>query len=145
MTADGTYTAVLDRFEDGSGENRSARDGSGENGSGEDGSGETGSGEDRSRSKESGERAVLLLESGGEVVAERAIPTWRLPDEARRQDAVLDLSMKNGFVVSMEYDPEATERRSSGAQSRFDRLAKRPGEESESRSGDSDEPIEDDS
>jgi hypothetical protein len=101
MTADGTYTAVLDRFEDGSSE-----DGP-------------------------GERAVLLLESGDEVVAERAIPTWRLPEDARRQDAVLELSVNNGFVVSMEYDPEQTERRTSEAQSRFDRLAERPGEGSD--------------
>lgn len=105
MTADGTYTAVLDRFE----ETDPARDAVGE----------------------ARERAVLLLESGGEVVAERAIPTWRLPEDARHQDAVLDISLRNGFVVSMTYDPEATERRGSEAQARFDRLAKRPGGESE--------------
>ena len=115
MTADGTYTAVLDRFEDGSSKGGPNK------------------------------KAVLLLESGGEVVAEQAIPTWRLPEAARQQDAVLDLSVKNGFVVSMEYDPEASERRGSEAQARFDRLAKRPGEESEGPNGGSEESNEDDS
>jgi hypothetical protein len=86
---------------------------------------------DRFETTDGGEElAVLLLDSGDEVVAERAIPTWRLPENARRQDAVLELALRNGYVVSMTYDPETTERRTEEAQSRFDRLAERPGEES---------------
>ncbi|WP_135826096.1 DUF3006 domain-containing protein [Halorussus ruber] len=77
------------------------------------------------------ELAVLLLESGDEVVAERAIPSWRLPEDARQQDAVLELSVRNGFVTSMAYDSAATERRVESAQSRFDRLAERPEESDE--------------
>lgn len=102
--ADGRYTAVLDRFEE--------------------------------KDPESGgeELAVLLLESNEEVVAERVIPTWRLPDDARHQDAVLELAVRNGFVTSMEYDSAATESRSASAQSRFDALAKRPDEESDGES-----------
>ena len=79
---------------------------------------------------ESRELAVLLLEFGGEVVAELAIPAWRLPGDAREQDAVLELAVENGFVVSTTFNLEATERRTESAQSRFDRLAERPGEES---------------
>lgn len=94
--ADGRYTAVLDRFE-------------------------------KSDPESGGEKlAVLLLESSEEVVAERIVPKWRLPEDARRQDAVLELAVRNGFVTSVEYDSEATERRSASAQSRFDALAKRP-------------------
>lgn len=78
------------------------------------------------------ELAVLLLESDDEVIAERAIPAWRLPEDARRGDAVLEVWVRNGFVVSMTFDREATERRGSEAQSRFDRLAERPGEASDS-------------
>jgi hypothetical protein len=96
MTADGRYTAVLDRFEERNGERAST------------------------------ELAVLLLESDDEVVAERTIPAWRLPEDARQQNAVLDLSLVNGFVVSVTYDSEATERRTESAQSRFDELATRP-------------------
>lgn len=78
---------------------------------------------------ESRELAVLLLESGEEVVAERAIPAWRLPADAREQDAVLELAVENGFVVSTTLDSDATERRTESAQSRFDRLAERSDEE----------------
>ncbi|WP_276300992.1 DUF3006 domain-containing protein [Halorussus lipolyticus] len=99
--ADGRYTAVLDRFEE------------------------------RDPARGGGELAVLLLESGDEVVAERAIPAWRLPEDARRQDAVLELAVRNGFVVSIEYDSSETARRVESAQSRFDRLAERPDESSD--------------
>ncbi|WP_137286969.1 DUF3006 domain-containing protein [Halorussus salinisoli] len=98
---DGRYVAVLDRFE----ETDPEGDGT--------------------------ELAVLLLESDEEVVAERAVPTWRLPEDARQRDAVLELVVRSGFVESLSFDPEATERRRSSAQSRFDRLAERPDEDSE--------------
>ena len=77
------------------------------------------------------ERAVLLLESDEAVVAERAIPRWRLPAEARHADAVLAVRLRGGFVVSLDYDADATDRRQSAAQSRFDALAERPGENGE--------------
>lgn len=100
--ADGRYTAVLDRFE--------TTDAGDEGGEGT-------------------ELAVLLLESDDEVVAERAIPRWRLPEDARQPDAVLALSLKNGYVVSVTHEPAEGERRTSEAQSRFDRLAERPDDE----------------
>ncbi|WP_115862706.1 DUF3006 domain-containing protein [Halorussus litoreus] len=101
---DGRYTAVVDRFEPTEGDR---------------------------------ELAVLLLEADGaserdeEVVAERAIPKWRLPEAARKQDAVLTVALRNGFVVSTSYEADATERRTSAAQDRFDGLAERPGEDSD--------------
>lgn len=94
--ADGRYTAVLDRFEE------------------------------RDPRRGGDEVAVLLLESGEEVVGERAVPTWRLPEDARHSDAVLEVTLQNGFVISLEYDFGETERRVGEAQSRFDRLAERP-------------------
>ncbi|WP_435178716.1 DUF3006 domain-containing protein [Halorussus sp. AFM4] len=93
---DGRYVAVLDRFE--------ATDPADD-------------GEDL---------AVLLVESDEWVVAERAVPAWRLPEDARRQDAVLEVAVNNGHVVSLSSDAETTERRVDAAQSRFDRLAERP-------------------
>lgn len=99
--ADGRYVAVVDRIE---------------------GTDPAGGG---------GDVAVLLLESDGAVVAERAVPAWRLPADAREPDAVVELAVRNGFVTSFAFDPEATERRRSSAQARFDRLAERPGEESD--------------
>lgn len=111
--ADGRYVAVLDRFE----RTDPARDPDGEG----------------------RELAVLLLESDEAVVAERAVPTWRLPEDARRQDAVLEVAVRNGHVVSMTYDAEETDRRRSSAQSRFDRLAERPGGDSDAESGEPDD------
>jgi hypothetical protein len=90
---------------------------------------------DRFEALEGGrELVVLLLESDEEVLAERAIPKWRLPEDARRQDAVLELAVRNGFVTTMEYHSAATERQIESAQSRFDELAKRPDEKSDGES-----------
>ncbi|UPV99888.1 DUF3006 domain-containing protein [Halorussus gelatinilyticus] len=122
---DGRYVAVLDRFEEldpADAGGPTERDGNGT--------------EHDERPAERGGRelAVLLMESDDEVVAERAIPTWRLPADARRRDAVLELDVTNGFVVSMAYDAAATERRTDSAQSRFDRLAERPDDDSDESS-----------
>ncbi|MUV59312.1 DUF3006 domain-containing protein [Halobacterium sp. CBA1126] len=88
MTADGTYTAVVDRFE--------------------------------------GDLAVLLLEADGESVAERVLDRERLPEAARHVDAVLTVELVDGDVEAMDYEPTATEERAEDAQSRFDRLSRRP-------------------
>ena len=93
MVADGTYTAVLDRFED----------------------------------EQGGDSvAVFLLEGDDGVVAEKLLPERRLPEDARRPDAVCELRVEDDDVVDIEYDAEETDRRTSAAQSRFDRLARRP-------------------
>ena len=49
----------------------------------------------------------------------------RLPSEARRADAVLELDVRDGDVVDARYDPEETETHKNRAQSRFDRLSER--------------------
>ena len=75
-----------------------------------------------------GERAVLLLEDDEEVAAELVVSERRLPEDALHTDAVLSVRVRDGELVTAEYDPEETERRTSDAQSRFDRLARRPDE-----------------
>ncbi|WP_336037287.1 DUF3006 domain-containing protein [Halobacterium yunchengense] len=85
---DGTYTAVVDRFEE--------------------------------------DLAVLLLEADGETVAERVLERERLPDAGRHVDAVLTVEVEDGEVVDLAYEPSATTDRADAAQSRFDRLSRRP-------------------
>lgn len=88
-----------------------------------------------------GRRAVLLLEEDEGVVDELVVSEWRLPEDARHPDAVLSVRVRDGEFVTADYDPEETERRTSDAQSRFDRLARRPGE---SEASDSEAESEDD-
>lgn len=78
-----------------------------------------------------GEQAILLVEDGDELVDELVVREGRLPADARRQDAVLRISMQNGNLVSAHHDPDETDRRRSEAQDRFDRLARRPDDDSE--------------
>ena len=73
-----------------------------------------------------GDRAVLLLESDGETVAERVLDGERLPDNARHVDAVLEVRLRDGDVVDVTFDPEATASRAERAQRRFDELSRRP-------------------
>lgn len=109
MVADGHYTAVLDRFEDVQKDDGEDDD------------------ESDSDSDSDGDRvAVFLLEGDDGVVAEKILFASHLPEEARQQNAVCDLRVEDDCVVSIEYDPEETDRRVSSAQSRFDRLARRP-------------------
>lgn len=77
-----------------------------------------------------GEQAVLLVEDDDELVDELIVREGRLPTDARQQDAVLRISMQNGNLISAHHDPDETERRSSEAQDRFDRLARRPDDDS---------------
>ena len=78
-----------------------------------------------------GDQAVLMVEDGDELVDELVVREGRLPDDARQQDAVLDVTMQNGNLVSAHHDPDETDRRKSAAQDRFDRLARRPDDDSE--------------
>lgn len=72
------------------------------------------------------ERAVLVLEDGGEDVAEAVVHRTWLPPDARRQDAAVSVTVEDGRLVSVAYDPGETEARGEAAQDRFDRLARRP-------------------
>lgn len=88
MIDDGTYTAVLDRFED--------------------------------------EQAVLVLEQDGVDIADYPVPRAQLPKAGRQQDAVFEVVIEDGDLLDITYDPTETESRRESAQSRFDRLSKRP-------------------
>lgn len=95
MVEDGTYTAVLDRFE---------------------------------VTQDDVERGVLLVESDGEVVGELTAEREWIPADGQHPDAVFVVTVTNGELQSMDYQPEETERRGESAQSRFDRLSDRPPE-----------------
>jgi hypothetical protein len=96
MIPDGTYTAVIDRIEDGLAALEVTTD----------------------------ERRHELLVQPGE-----------LPSEARKADAVLEIEIRSGDVVEMQYDPESTEDRKERAQSRFDRLSQRAPDDETDESG----------
>lgn len=57
---------------------------------------------------------------------EATVPFERLPEAGRSPDSVLSVTVENGDIVELEYDPGATAERSDDAQSRFDRLSRRP-------------------
>lgn len=80
-------------------------------------------------------RAVLVVEDDGEDVAEVAVHRTWVPADARRQDAVVELVVEDGRPVAVEYDPAETESRRESAQDRFDRLARRPGDDGAGESG----------
>jgi hypothetical protein len=73
-----------------------------------------------------GDLAVLVLEAGGETVGEKVVDRAALPEDARHADAVLELTLAVGDVVAVAYDADETEERGEAAQSRFDRLSRRP-------------------
>ena len=73
-----------------------------------------------------GEEAVLLLERDGETIADLVVPREDLPRRARTQDAVLNVVVEDGELVRARYLSWETRRRRNSAQSRFDRLSRRP-------------------
>jgi len=77
--------------------------------------------------------AVILLEEDGEVVDELVLDRGDLPSDAAQEDAILEVTLEDGEVTDLVYDPAETENRKDRAQSRFDRLSERPpsGDDSE--------------
>jgi hypothetical protein len=73
-----------------------------------------------------GDDAVLLIEHDGEDVEDIVVPREFLPEDARVQDAVLSVGFLDGELIDVTFDPDETARRKESAQSRFDRLARRP-------------------
>jgi hypothetical protein len=96
MVEDGSYTAVVDRFEVDADDRR---------------------------------LAVLLLEADGGTVGDLVVPAGELPSDARAADAVLSVEVVDGDMAAVEYRPDETDRRAEDAQSRFDRLSRRPGDD----------------
>lgn len=72
--------------------------------------------------------AVCLLEEDDEVVDERHLARERLP-EGCEEGAVLELTVRDGRIEELEFDPGRTRRRREHAQRRFDRLSRRPDED----------------
>lgn len=75
-------------------------------------------------------QAVLLVEIDGEAADQRAVALDELPTDGRHEGAVLQV-VDGGYVS----DGSATERRTSKARERFDRLAERGGTSGGSRVG----------
>jgi hypothetical protein len=69
------------------------------------------------------EQAVVVLERDGAEVGDVLVPKSRLPQRARRQNAIVRVVLKNGDVVNVWYDAQATRDRGASAQARFDRIA----------------------
>lgn len=99
MIPDGTYTAVVDRIEDGVAtlELTSVADGDEDDDDGD-----------------QDERYGLDVRA------------TELPDAARRANALLTIELLEEELVAVEFDPQATAERETQAQSRFDRLSSRP-------------------
>ena len=72
--------------------------------------------------------AVLLVESGGETVAERLLPAPELPEGAG-EGAVLSLTFDDDDLAGVEYRPEATGDRRRRMREKFDRLSRRLGDD----------------
>jgi len=79
--------------------------------------------------------AVLVLAVDGSDVGELVVPVGELPADAREPDAVLDVAVADGDLVAATHRPAESERRAADAQSRFDRLSKRPGEDDDGSGG----------
>jgi ribosomal protein L12E/L44/L45/RPP1/RPP2 len=75
--------------------------------------------------------AVLMLEVDGEQVDDLVVPLALLPEAAQETDAVLEVDVEDGELASATHRPAETGRRAEDAQSRFDRLSKRPGDDEE--------------
>lgn len=97
MIPDGTYTAVLDRFE----ETQETR------------------------------VAVLVIEGEEGPLGDLLVELDDLPEEACHQDAVFEVTIEDEDLREVSYDESGTYERREGAQSRFDRLARRPPSEEE--------------
>jgi len=78
------------------------------------------------------ELAVILLEADGEVVDEIVLDRGELPPGAAHPDAILEVTLTDGEVMELSYDPVETIDRKERAQSRFDRIAERPPDDEES-------------
>jgi len=71
--------------------------------------------------------AVLVCERDGEAVGDLVVEQGAVPQPGRHVDAVLDVELEGGELVAADYRPAETDRRQESAQSRFDRLSRRPG------------------
>ena len=80
------------------------------------------------------ELAVLLVEADGEVVDELHVDRELLPAAGRHENAVFEVTTDDDELTEIAYRPEETEERQEAAQSRFDRLSRRPPSDDEADS-----------
>ena len=69
--------------------------------------------------------AVLEVTADDELY-ELVVDEETLPVDGRHSDAVLEITVRDGDVVAVVHDAEATDERQERAQDRFDNLSKRP-------------------
>ena len=77
---------------------------------------------DRSEDTQESRVAVLVVKSEERLLVE---PT-DLPEEARHQNAVLEVTIEGGELQEATYEERETSDRQESAQSRFDWLSRRP-------------------
>jgi hypothetical protein len=70
--------------------------------------------------------ATVFFEHQGEEVASKVLNAATLPEESRHADAVLAVTVIEGTLEEWAYEDVETKERQDEAQSRFDRLARRP-------------------
>ncbi|PSP94246.1 DUF3006 domain-containing protein [Halobacteriales archaeon QS_4_62_28] len=70
--------------------------------------------------------ATVFFERDSEDVGSQVLDATALPEAGRHADAILSVTVTDGDVVEWEYDEERAEERKTAAQSRFDRLSRRP-------------------
>jgi hypothetical protein len=70
--------------------------------------------------------AVLVVEGPERPLGDLRVEPSELPEAARQQDAVIRVTIEDGALREATYEEEATRERRESAQSRFDRLARRP-------------------
>ena len=75
------------------------------------------------------ELAVLLAEADGDVVDEFVVDRELLPADGRHENAVFAVTTADDELTEIAYRPDETEARTEAAQSRFDRLSRRPSDE----------------
>lgn len=73
------------------------------------------------------EETLAVLEvTADDDLYEVVVDEETLPADGRHSDAVLEITVRDGDVVAVVHDAEATDERQERAQDRFDNLSKRP-------------------
>ncbi|TKX49555.1 DUF3006 domain-containing protein [Halorubrum sp. ASP121] len=76
--------------------------------------------------------ATVFFERDGEEVGNAVLEADRLPEGGHHADAILTVTVVDGDLETVQYEPEQTTERADAAQNRFDQLSKRPPSEDDS-------------
>jgi hypothetical protein len=76
--------------------------------------------------------ATVFFERDGEEVGNAVLEADRLPEDGKHADAILTVTVVDGDLETVQYEPEQTTKRKDAAQNRFDQLSKRPPSEDDS-------------